>query len=212
MPNNRFRKLAGLLSANLDAIRAVENNEDYTRAYRYAEAHRLMAQRNAAIQAEAENIVATYQQDIESARKKAFSGSKPVSDQAEMVHELRLSRHERHLTQKWAQESPPTAEDYAAAVESGDVALQETYESLAPLYTPPAEREQLRDVLSDGRRQREVQNMNDSQRVAFDEAQRLEADLDSVKTNLPVQMPAILSGEAELMDPTASGKDFGAEV
>lgn len=202
---SRFRKLSALLGANLDEIIEIESSDDYSEAYRYSEPRRLMEQRNAAIQSEVENIFEGYKADIEAAKAKAFSGGAPKSDQAKLAHEMAYQRHERLLTKTWELEGGPSIEGYDEIRQTGDAAAMEVYEQHGPLYAQPHERPALQSALEEGRRAREIQSMNPGQRKAYDEMQRLEDDLASTETNLSVQMPALLSGETELMDPTAHG-------
>lgn len=124
---------------------------------------------------------------------------------AKLAHEIAYQRWERLLMATWQRDTPPSIEGYEEIRQSGDAAAREVYEQHGPLYAQPHERPALQSALEEGRREREIQSMNSSQHAAFEEMQRLEADLASVETNLPVQLPAIYSGDTTLLDPTAHG-------
>lgn len=210
--NQRMKPLGEAINKHLGKIAGLRANPDYTEQAKRTWTEQLMGDRNKGIEAAVEDLNKTYERDIEALKSKAFAGSEPKSDNARLAHEMALHRHERFLTQKWQKDGPPTSADYAAAVESADVALMETYESLGPLYTDPRNRPELEEALSEGKRTRQIEGMSSSQRAAYDEMVKLQNEHELVKVNIPYQLPAVMEGSVELYDPTSDTPELiGAE-
>jgi hypothetical protein len=173
-----------------DAIRRDGDITEEARARRLSE---LVEEVRPVVGEALDEIDAGYENDLEALHAKAEGPTKKTDPQEMLAYEMKRARIERSMVARWTLLGPPSQEEYAEILASGDDVSAEVYEDLAPTYTEKGGRAFLLDALREGQEQRRTPE----QRRADDEANSLELERES----------AIVMGEfTDPKDPAAREK------
>lgn len=167
-----LEKLANDARKKAGAIRRDADLTEQAKARRLSE---LVREVRPGVEEELDAVDDGYENDLAALRAKAEATTSRTDIREQMVYEMQRARIERNLVARWTLVGPPSQEEYAEILASGDDVAAEVYEDLAPTYAEKGGRAFLLDALREGKEQRR----SPEQRRADDEARSLELERES---------------------------------